>query len=304
MYTLKELNEINGRFTRRHGNVNNNDLENVNDFIFLLKNERRDNMIHAGDVIEYTNEYGEHFPTAHVERINMEDNTVNICEHANTYIFKNENNNICCNSSGGTWHNIPLDKLTYKGTTERLFWFFGHCGACVDGGIDFYTSVNVWEYSENKEPYNTKTHDKFYFYYKEKENENDYCYYLRDNECCSSRAWRTKREFEAWLKTFRGVINNNIIWTYKNKTHHVSPVEFENINTPVDSFLMNGTVRQCKRIYDDANYTVHTYFVWYYDDSTLDFEERCMKQKKEIDMYKMDWKTPENQIAFRELENE
>lgn len=303
MYTLEGLNAINRRFTNAHGDVNTSDLETVNKYIDLIRLTRNKNIPQVGDVIAYTNEYGDYFPTAHIEEINIEKNTAHICECASSYISMDVNEkNIICNSSGGTWHYIPLDKLTYKGMQERCFWFFGHCGACADGGIDFYTEVNLWEYSANEEPYSTKTHNKYYLSYSKK-HESNYHYFLTSNGL-SSREWRTEEDLQAWLRTNRAVLNNNVVWTYKEVEHHVSPAEFESINAPVDCFLMNGNKRQCKRIYDDSNYTIHLYYIWYYEDDSIEFYARMEKQNQEIKMYTLDYTEPENRIALEELRSE
>ena len=300
MYTLESLNAINSCFTNAHGDVNSSDLEMVNKYINLISTTRNRSMPQVGDIIAYTNEYGEYFPTAHIEEVHTKDNFAYVCERASSHVCMDVNEkNIICNSSGGTWHYIPLDKLTYKGMQERRFWFFGHCGACADGGIDFYTEVNLWEYSADEEPYSTKTHNKYYLSYSEN-HDSGYHYFLTSNGL-SSRAWRTEEDLQAWLRTNRAVLNNNVVWTYKEVEHHVSPAEFESINAPVDCFLMNGNKRQCKRIYDDSNYTIHLYYVWYYEDYSLSFEERMEKQNQEINMYTLNYTEPENRIALEEL---
>lgn len=299
MYTLEELNAINGRFTNTHGDVNTSDLETVNKYIDLISATRNKEIPQVGDIIAYTNEYGDYFPTAHIEEIN--DNIVHICVYAHSYVSMDTNEkNIVCNSSGGTWHSIPLDKLSYKGTQERSFWFFGHCGACVDGGIDFYTDVNLWEYNENKEPYSTKTHDKYYLGYQNIRDCN-YKWFLSSMEGYSYSAWETEKELQAWLRTNRACINNDTVWTYKEVKHHVSPAEFESINAPVDCFLMTGSKRQCKRVYDDSNYTIHLYYVWYYEDDSIEFYARMEKQNQEIKMYTLGYTEPENRVALEEL---
>lgn len=299
MYTLESLNAINRRFTNCHGDVNASDLEKVNKYIDLISVTRNKNIPQVGDVIEYTDEHGNYFPTAHIEEINTEENTVHICERANSYISTDVNEkNIICHSSGGAWHFIPLDKLTYKGMQEHRFWFFGHCGACADGGIDFYTEVNLWEYDVNKEPYSTKTHNKHYLSYSKK-HESGYHWFLSSFEGSGYRAWKTEKELQAWLRTNRAFINNGTVWTYKEVKHHVSPTEFESINAPVDCFLMNGNKRQCKRVYDDSNYTIHLYYVWYYEDDSIEFYARMEKQNQEIEMYT--YAEPENRIALEEL---
>lgn len=67
---------------------------------------------------------------------------------------------------------------------------------------------------------------------------------------------------------------------------------------------MNGSKRRCKRVYDDKNYILHTYFVWYWEDDTLDFYEKTSLQNKIIDSYEVDYFANEvNKIALEELRN-
>ena len=65
---------------------------------------------------------------------------------------------------------------------------------------------------------------------------------------------------------------------------------------------MNGSKRRCKRIYDDKNYILHTYFVWYWEDNTQEFYTRINNQNKIIDSYEVDYRKNEvNKIALEEL---
>ena len=93
-----------------------------------------------------------------------------------------------------------------------------------------------------------------------------------------------------------------VIWTYKEIEHHCSNTEYDALEAPEDIFLMNGSKRRCKRVYDDKNYILHTYFVWYWEDDTLDFYKRMSLQNKIIDSYEVDYFTNEvNKIALEEL---
>lgn len=97
------------------------------------------------------------------------------------------------------------------------------------------------------------------------------------------------------------VVNNNIVWTYKTIEHHLSPTEFDSLNAPEDIFLMNGSKRRCKRVYDDKNYTIHLYYVWYWKEEG-DFYKIVEKQNKAIKEYEVDyWKNKVNTIALNEL---
>ena len=84
--------------------------------------------------------------------------------------------------------------------------------------------------------------------------------------------------------------------------HHVSPKEYDELNAPEDTFLMNARIRRCKRIYDDENFIVHTYYVWYWDEPGKDLFERSAQQNKVINTY-TGWTDKENAFAREELKS-
>lgn len=180
-------------------------------------------------------------------------------------------------------------------------------GACANGGIYFPTTVNLWECDDNKEMFSTKTHDKYYLSYRKAENNGDYQYFA-SKAGMNSYAWRAKEDMQAWLRTKRAVVTEEntwggaVIWTYKEIEHHLSDIEFDALNAHEDIFLMNGSKRRCKRVYDDKNYILHTYFVWYWEDDTQEFCTRMNNQNKIIDSYEVDYRKNEvNKIALEEL---
>lgn len=80
------------------------------------------------------------------------------------------------------------------------------------------------------------------------------------------------------------------------------PEEYEKIGGITDVLQINGKKMQCKRIYDDKNFTLHTYFVWYWDDPTMgDFYKRMIKQNKIRKKYELDYITKINSYAIKEL---
>lgn len=298
-YTLETLSEVNPGFTRVHWKINHSDVDMVNEFIELIEKSRSSVVPMPGDIVQYTNEYGEFFASAHIETV--ENGIIHLCERANTYISKSEENGISCSSSGGTWNHVEIDKFKYIGTMERRFWHFGHCGACADGGIDFYATVNVWKCNINKEPFSTRTHDKYYLSYSDRK-DSDYRYFASQNGM-SSHAWRTEKELQAWLRTHRAVINGNIAWTYKEVEHHISPQEYDKLDAIEDVMQMNGK-RRCKRIYDDESSTIHTYFVWYWNDPTMeDYSERYARQNEIRKQYELNYTAVVNSYAMEELKS-
>lgn len=301
-YTIESLSKINQRFIGTHCFLRQSDVDMANELVIAIENSRTEAKPQPGDMVIYTNEYGEYFPCAHIETVN--EDRIYLCERANTYL-STENEKVYYSSSGGTWKHIDIKDLKYTGQQqEKRFWHFGSCGACADGGIDFYAKVNVWECDLNKEPFSTKTHDRYYLSYQaETNNEERYHYFATNLETSSNAAWETEAAFQAWLRTKRAIINNNVVWTYKTIEHHLSPTEFDNLSVPEDIFLMNGEKRRCKRIYDDKNYTIHLYFVWYWEEEG-EFYEKMERQNKAIKKYVVNRGETVNLIALHELKTE
>lgn len=301
-YTKETLTAINDRFCRAHyPGITDSDLAMANDYVRLIESTRSNKTPKAGDRIRYTNKYGDYYERAHIEYI-TEKGEVNICEQPYVpFIGANKDKDgILCNTSGGAWTNIPVDKLTYVGTEEKTFCDWGHCHACGDGAVEFKAEVSVWEYNENEQPYSTKTHNKMYVYYRK---ESDQYGYRFTGEHI---AWKNKLEFQAWLETvkgevFKGSHNQILVWYWKQKEVHVSPEEYEALELPEDTMMMNG-LRRCKRKYDEDNHTVTTYFVWYWEDDSMEFYERLSHQNEVRKSYEVTSSGVENELARRKIE--
>lgn len=300
-YTVETLKKENYHFDYEHG-ITESDVMKVNKIIDAIENSRSTERIQVGDVVQYTNEYGEYFPHAMITNIydNME-----ICENGNMYTNIHEGE-FCHSTSGGSFSHHEMKGFTYIGKTTRTFWTFGHNGACANGGVYFTATVNLWECNDNKEMFSTKTHDKYYLSYRK--SDSDYQYFASKSGGMSDNAWRTAKEMQAWLRTKRAIVTGEntwggaIIWTYKEVKHHCSNTEYDALNVTEDIFLMNGSKRRCKRVYDDENCIIHTYFVWYWEDDSQEFYARMSAQNKIIDSYKVDYSTNKvNKIALEEL---
>lgn len=307
-YTIETLTEINGRYCGTHYNITDYDLEMANNYIELIENTRSIETPKAGDRIRYTDKYGDYYHYGHIEKIYEDDNEVNICEQPYTpFIWKDKNGNgIKCNTSGGSWCNIPISKLKYVGTEEKTFCDWGSCGACADGAVDFKANVSVWEYvEEQKYQYTTKTHKRMHISYCPDRTDSIYTFFGSENGM-PSKAWKTELEFQAWLHTFHGEVfkgnwnNQLIVWHWKEVKHSVSPNEFESIDLPEDTLLNNGRYIRCKRLYDEKNYLVHTYWVWYWDEPDKDWREASMEQNKIREKY-YEIGTRENDLAFQKI---
>ena len=80
-YTVETLKKENYHFDYEHG-ITESDVMKVNKIIDAIENSRSTERIQVGDVVQYTNEYGEYFPHAMIT--NIYDNT-EICENGNMY---------------------------------------------------------------------------------------------------------------------------------------------------------------------------------------------------------------------------
>lgn len=301
-YTVEMLKEENALFDREYS-ITESDVNKVNKIIEFIENSRTKEQIQVGDAVQYTNEYGEYYPLAIITNLNDD---AEICENGSmhTNLYKGK---FCHSTSGGSFSHHSINDFKYIGTISKIFWTFGHEGACANGGVYFTVTVNLWECNDNKEMFSTKTHDKYYLSYRKAENNGDYQYFASKTGM-SSYAWRTEKDMQAWLRTKRAVVTGEntwggaVIWTYKEVEHHLSDIEFDALNAHEDIFLMNGSKRRCKRVYDDVNCILHTYFVWYWEDKTQEFYTRINNQNKIIDSYEVDYcKNEVNKIALEEL---
>lgn len=141
VYTLESLKVLNTNF-QPHGivtEINDDDVRIVN---LVIKYMERDRYIIgkavAGDSVRFTNENGTYYHHAMIDFI---DNRVTICESPSAFVMRNGDVSL----SGGRFKSVSLDKLVYIGKTERMFWTFGHCGACAHGSIYFKAFVNEFE---------------------------------------------------------------------------------------------------------------------------------------------------------------
>ena len=306
-YTVETLSRINADYILRNHVISQLDVDMVNAYIELIESSRSASEPRPGDIIQYTDSYGEYFPHAHLEYI--ADGKANTCENAYVHICRSDENVLGFRliSSGGSWENLPVSKMKYAGQQEKRFWDFGSVRSCAKG-IDFYATVNVWICDLNEYPFSTMTHDKYYLYFLKQGRNGDH-FFLSSRES-GDRAWKTEEELQAWIRTYRGTVScfrekQAVVWTYRERYHFVSPEQYDNLEAQEDVMLMNG-LRYCKRIYDDKNYILHTYFVWYWEDPSMGtFDEAAAKQNEIRKKYEIYWRTDcrpkENDCALREL---
>ena len=266
MYTIESLININPVYQENH-RFKQTDVDMANKYIEIIENNRTDDKIQVGDIIEFTTRTGDYYRNAHVEKLYPEISEVNICEYPSApFIFLTETkDNIKCTTSGGAWSNIP-NNLKLMGKRKKIFADFGNCGACAHGAVYFEAAVNVWEYKQPDPLYgdfSTKEYDKHYISYcvdslGNPKNGSIYRYFGQDI------AFTTKEDYEAWRDTFKGVEfngnwpNQTGVFTYKRIEILTTKEKFDFLDLECDTRTQNGTI-MVKFQYDDASHTITEY---------------------------------------------
>ena len=263
MYTIESLKQINGRFTCEH-RLYESDVEMANNYVKLIEGSRSTLTPQVGDIVRYTNEYGEYYGYAHIEKVDEVE--AYICERPYVPFIWKKNNGIGCNTSGGAWKHIPIGDFRYLGTEPKTFCDWGHCGACANGAVEFQAEVSVWEYThpDNRfAPYTTKDYNRMFISYVVDEFGNpregsDYRYFG------DGIAFKTDEDYQAWLRTYRGVElqggweNQKVVFLYRENSYYITQEEWEALDYPIDTRMCNGIIF-VKVLYDEQNHLIHTY---------------------------------------------
>ena len=264
MYTIESLKEINARFTCDH-NIWESDVTMANDYVAFIEGNRSIKTPQVGDIVRYTNEYGEYYGYAHIETV--EDNEVYVCERPYVpFIWKKNNGTLGCQTSGGAWSHIPLGELKYLGKELKTFCDWGHCGACGNGAVEFEAEVSVWEYTNPNNrfaPYTTKDWNRHFISYRVDSfgNPTDGSQYRYFGD---GIAFKTHKDYQAWIKTYRGVElqggweNQTVVFAYRENCYLIDKEEWKQLDLPIDTRMCNGIIF-VKVKYDDENHIVHTY---------------------------------------------
>ncbi len=148
---LQELEQINQRFLNTHYYITPEDVESINKIIKNIEDTRDTEQPKSGDIVIYINKHGKTYNNAIISN-NFKD-CFEICEIPYTPFYYGVNPplfDVNLSVSGGAFNQFNKDMFKLKGKTKNKFCVWGHDGACADGAIDFYASVNVWEVSECK----------------------------------------------------------------------------------------------------------------------------------------------------------
>ena len=271
-YDKDSLIEINRSYHSDWG-VTLSDVDMANKYVEHIERTRFDTVPKAGDRVRYTTRDGDYYGKAHIEY--NRDGECNICERASDpFIRLDGDNGIKCSASGGTWANIPSDRLVYVGREEKCFTDWGHCGPRGNGAVDFFAEVSVWEYIHPEPLYEDYTTEKWRKMYVSKVSEQDreshdgYLYLTHgalSSEHCTM-AFRTESEYNQFLRDYKARVfpghysNQSVVFCYRVQPRRVSQEQYDSLRGPVISIYWSGQ-RPAKIEYDDEQKIATVYFV-------------------------------------------
>lgn len=264
MVTINELKVFNESYDMQYG-LNKVDEVKIQTIIPLIENSRGTEP-KVGDIVQFTNLHGEYYAFAHIDSVCMDQ--LYICEKPYVPFIEinTHTNKIKASTSGGAWYFIPKN-ICYVGSAKKLFKTWGHNGPCANGAVHFNAEVSVWEYTIGKHQYTTKTHDKFEVYNCEHDKDNEYNYIVYKGRN-THIAFKTKKEYEHWLKTFNGVetagynSNSKIVWTYKQKNTSIPLEDYLTLkNATIDSVFWNNKHHECKRVVEGTTIITYMYYM-------------------------------------------
>ena len=259
--TLKTLMKINPYITDYGLDVDEADVEIANKAI--RKMYRKPQQLAAGDVVEFTNEYGDYSARAIVERIDGD--CVSICQSGSVWASNSKN---YVSVSGGSFYTVPKAELIYIGRAKRYFSEWGRFGACARGAIKIPVTVNLWRNKTDLE-YTTEFFNRHYIYKYSEDYKNAHNCRYDYGEICK-QAWTNNETLSAWCYINKAFIDkkkmsgdgiNVLVWTYKDIEHYwCNDEEVLKMDGFHDFKIMNGAVRNVCYVYDDEKKSVDVYF--------------------------------------------
>ena len=261
--TLEELKQINTLYNQKY-ELDENDMKLANQHIKNIENSRNNKIPQIGDILELTTKHGDFYENAHIDGYNRENDKLEICQKPYTPSIVDSSHGLSLSTSGGIWQTVPRRKLRYIGKRQKLFWFWGSCGPCANGGIDIIATVNVWRYEEPESffgKYSTEFYNKLNFRFLEKPTVFGYTI------LGSGEAFTTKKDYEIFKKTYRAVAfpspyvsSAETIFIYKEIPHYIKKEQWDNLkDCQIDTRICNGSIITVKVKYDDENKKIDVY---------------------------------------------
>ena len=262
-YTLESLMPLNPSLDGYH-RLEQSDVDIVNRYAHLIESARRE-FPYPGDIIEYTDEYGNFYQNAHIQALDDESGQYSVsCIPHVPFVFKDDECGMRFNTGGGPWVSIDTKALKHIGNREKLFMLFGYDRVTGDRGVYFKASVNVWDYiapNQYHPGYSTKDWAKHYVSYVEKPVDGSAPHYY---DLTHSNVFKTNKEYLQWKATYKAVEfpgaspNQAILFLYRETCGLVSREDWDGLDLPLDTRFVNGIIH-VKVAYDDYAHMITEY---------------------------------------------
>ena len=131
--------------------VTREDFERAINLKSRIESSRRKHPVDGDIVICKKSKFNVRYNSGHLESGSFDKNDFSICTES--YVPFINPKTLVCSASGGYWVGVKksqLKKFNLVGKREKLFCFWGHCGACGNGALHVPAIVNVWEYTNPK----------------------------------------------------------------------------------------------------------------------------------------------------------
>lgn len=245
-YDIESLRSLNDSYDFEHV-LDEREVQKVNMLVEKIETSRSQTKPKPGDLLTYTSIHGDYSPKAFIE--SYDDRGLSICMNPCPPFTVPADDGVRCDMNGGSFTQIPSDKLKYVGKTTGLFKTWGHHGACLNGAVYFYAEVSQWEYAEPNTLYGeftTKEWRKLYLYKSEDKN----CLYKGEG-----MVFQNEETFQKFLKAYNGTVfkgnweNQIVVWCYKDAIKKIPPQQWEELNIPTQTRRIAGfptPVKICK----------------------------------------------------------
>lgn len=252
MLSIEKLKEVNQFYDYNKG-ITETETNKANKIATVITSASQTESPQVGDIVLYTTKYGDYYKDAVIEKI--EGKKFYICESGSLWAGINEQTqkHHVSVGSGGSFRWLDIEKLEATGgTKERAFQTWGRNGAEANGAFYFPATVKIWIYNELNRyaPYSNKLYNKYYIH---KNNDPEARYMFSSS--MSGNAWKSYKDFNAWLLKNRSVIfehynNSYVVFTYKKESVLLSESAYSNLTnyTEKDIHKINGSWVEVKRM--------------------------------------------------------
>ncbi len=250
-YTLETLLPLNVSYDSDHG-LTQEDVDMVNSLVEAIERTRSECTPKIGDRLAYVDRHGKYYGYALIEAGIEDEGLLSICEQPYIPFVWEEGDQIRLNVSGGAFHRIHPDKMTFVKWVDGVFKDWGHCGPCANGTVAFHARVPMWSYCEPDPLYGDFTTETRRQFYLRKHTEHDTRYLYSGDGI----AFKDEDELQQFITDYEGVLfsgnweNSFVLWCFRREYVFLPQKEWEKVDAPIVERRLNFHPEQVKIVKD------------------------------------------------------